>query len=115
MLVDDSAIDWYDTAQVGLHRLEDMLVWGDTEAADILCWIAADPDPDRWPVALYSRFHAAWLVYSCGMTEFLLRLLRNEFEEWPLSDVGLRTISDPRFLHDRDEETAWEQGINPWE
>ncbi|WP_052707759.1 hypothetical protein [Streptomyces rubellomurinus] len=109
-----SAEDWRDPAQAGLYHLEDMLLWGITEE-DFLCWVTSDENPDRWPVAVYSRCHAAWSVYPYGMVEFLLRLFRDGFDEWPISDMGLRSISEPRFLHDTDEEAGWELQERPWE
>ncbi|MFG2820828.1 hypothetical protein ACGFX4_15530 [Kitasatospora sp. NPDC048365] len=49
------------------------------------------------------------------MAEFLVRLLRDRFEEWPLSDVGIQGgVAAPRFLHD-DEEAAADLGHDPWE
>ncbi|MGW7445130.1 hypothetical protein [Kitasatospora sp. NPDC054795] len=51
----DTADDWEVPAQKGLYRVEDMLVRADTEAADTLARVAADPDPDRRPVAVRSR------------------------------------------------------------
>ncbi|MGK4586128.1 hypothetical protein [Kitasatospora sp. HPMI-4] len=114
-LADDTVNRWSDPSQTGRHRLEDLLIWGETAAADTLCWIATDPAADQWPVAVYSRSTLAWSVYPGGMAEFLLRLLRDEFEEWPISDDSLRDISRPRFLHDKDEEAAWELGVNPWD
>ncbi|WP_328399898.1 hypothetical protein [Nocardia sp. NBC_00403] len=99
----------------GRYRLEDLLIWGGTAAADTLCWITADPDPDRWPVAVYTHLDLEWTVYPCGMAEFLLKLLRNEWPRWPLSDAGLEDDPDPRFLHDKDEAAGYEAGLDPWE
>ncbi|MFD7497707.1 hypothetical protein ACFV8T_36110 [Streptomyces sp. NPDC059832] len=114
-LADTTVNNWAAPVQAGEYRLEDLLIWGETTAADTFAWIAADSDPDRWPVAVYSRFELAWSVYPGGMAEFLLRLLRDGFEEWPISDTSLRGVTRPRFLHDQDEEAAWESGTNPWE
>lgn len=114
MLASESADSWVDPAQAGLYRLEDMLLWGWTEQ-DFLCWIISGEEPDCWPVAVYSRFRAAWSVYPFGMAEFLSRLLRDEFDEWPISDAGLRTVSQPWFLHDKDEETGWDLQERPRE
>lgn len=114
-LADATVNNWAAPVKAGEYRLEDLLIWGETAAADTFAWIAADSDPDRWPVAVYSRFELAWSVYPGGMAEFLLRLLRDGFEEWPISDTSLRGVTRPRFLHDQDEEAAWESGTNPWE
>lgn len=114
-LADEAVSEWDASSRTGEYRLEDLLIWGETAAADTLAWIAADPAPGRWPVAVYKRSRAAWSVYPGGMADFLLRLLRDGFEEWPISDTSLRGIPEPRFLHDKDEETMWESGTNPWE
>ncbi|MER6399627.1 hypothetical protein ABT263_26810 [Kitasatospora sp. NPDC001603] len=113
-LADYAANQWA-PADRGQYRLEDLLIWGGTAAADTLCWITTDPDPDRWPVAVYSRLNLEWSVYPCGMAEFLLELLRDEWQQWPISDSSLQGMADPRFLHDKDEAAEWESGNNPWE
>ncbi|WP_175412326.1 SMI1/KNR4 family protein [Streptomyces sp. TRM64462] len=97
------------------YRLTQILVWGDTDSADTLGWIVGGPDPEKWPLAVYSRGDAAWSVYHCGMVEFLVKLLRGEFTECPISDTSLVGLENPRFLHDRDEERLAEQGIYPWD
>ncbi|MFD8696409.1 SMI1/KNR4 family protein [Kitasatospora purpeofusca] len=111
----DFAVNQWAPADRGRYRLEDLLIWGWTGAADTLCWITADPDPDRWPVAVYSRGDHEWSVYPCGMAEFLLKLLRDEWPQCPISDSSLQGMPDPRFLHNKDEAAAWELGNNPWE
>ncbi|MFJ4593607.1 MULTISPECIES: hypothetical protein [unclassified Kitasatospora] len=49
------------------------------------------------------------------MVEFLLKLLRNEWPKWPISDDSLQDVEDPRFLHDKDEAAGRESGDDPWE
>lgn len=111
----DEAVNRWGPADEGQHRLEELLIWGWTAAADTLCWITTDPDPDRWRVAVYSRGNLEWSVYRCGMAEFLLKLLRNEWPKWPISDDSLQDMADPRFLHNTDEAAAWASGNDPWE
>ncbi|MFJ7280587.1 hypothetical protein [Kitasatospora sp. NPDC098663] len=111
----DFSVNRWSSADRGRHRLEDLLIWGETAAADTFCWITSDPDPDRWPVAVYSRGDLEWSVYPCGMVEFLLKLLRNEWPKWPISDDSLQDVEDPRFLHDKDEAAGRESGDDPWE
>ncbi|MFD9591982.1 hypothetical protein ACFWA9_04385 [Kitasatospora sp. NPDC059973] len=113
-LADVSVNEWAPPFR-NLHRLEDLLIWGSTAAADTLCWVTTDPDPDRWPVAVYSRSTLEWSVYPCGMAEFLSKLLRDELQPWPISDISLQGVIDPRFLHDKDEAAGWEAGEDPWE
>jgi hypothetical protein len=97
------------------RELDRILVWGETDSADVLGWIVSGPDPGAWPIAVYTRGDAAWAVYRCGMVEFLLKLLTAGFAECPISDTSLVGMSHPRFLHDRGEELLAERGIYPWE
>ncbi|MET9652134.1 SMI1/KNR4 family protein [Streptomyces sp. JL2001] len=108
------ANEWADARAAEKYRLEDLLVWGETDEADILCWIAEESDPDRWPVAVFSRSDAVWRVYECGMSEFIVRLLRAEFDPCPISTRRLSGLSRPRFLHTREEMRLREAGVNPW-
>ncbi|MGC0319203.1 SMI1/KNR4 family protein [Kitasatospora acidiphila] len=113
-LADEMVDQWAPTGR-GRHRLEDLLIFGGTAAADTLCWITTDTDPGRWPVAVYSRMNHEWSVYPCGMAEFLLKLLRNEWRPWPISDDSLQDVVNPRFLHENDEKASYEAGADPWE
>ncbi|MFJ4188279.1 hypothetical protein [Kitasatospora sp. NPDC089509] len=49
------------------------------------------------------------------MAEFLLKLLRDKWQPWPISDCSLQGMADPRFLHSKDEAAGWESDNNPWE
>lgn len=63
-------------------RAHDVIAWGVTDGADILCWLTADPDPDRWPVIVWGRGTSPnWIVYDCGMVEFLRRAAAQEFKD----------------------------------
>ncbi|MFF3377887.1 hypothetical protein ACFYXF_33680 [Streptomyces sp. NPDC002680] len=105
---------WQESGNGSRYRLEDMLVWGQTNSADSLCWVTADPDPDRWPVAVWERQAGGWKVHGCGITEFLLRLLQGDFPECPVSDEALWGIQRARFLNIRDEERLLDAGVDPW-
>ncbi|WP_052032425.1 hypothetical protein [Streptomyces viridochromogenes] len=96
------------------HRLEDMLVWGQTNSADALCWVASDSDPDNWPVAVWERQGGGWEVHDCGMVEFLLDLLRGDLPECPVSDESLWGAQSARFLNFRDEERFLDAGVDAW-
>lgn len=96
------------------YRLADMLLWGQTNGADALCWVTSDPDPERWPVAVWARQDGGWAVHECGMTEFLLRVLRADFAECPLSVTTLWGRGSARFLNFRDEERLLDEGVDPW-
>ncbi len=111
-LADQGGNEWA-RADRGRYRLEDLLIWGGTAAADTLCWITTDQNPDRWPVAVYSRMNHEWSVYPCGMAEFLLKLVRNEWQPGPISDTSLEGVVAPHFLHDKDEAAAYEAGLDP--
>lgn len=105
---------WQRTEDGPRHRLEDMLVWGETNGADALCWVTSDPDPDRWPVAVWARQSGGWAVYECGMTEFIARVLEGDFDECPLSVTTLWRRGSARFLNFREEERFLDEGVDPW-
>ncbi|MFI5642591.1 hypothetical protein ACIA8H_34995 [Streptomyces goshikiensis] len=105
---------WTDPNAAATYSVEDMVIWGETAGADTLCWITGDAAPDAWPVAVYSRNDLAWTVYQCTLTEFILRILRAEFDVCPLSDASLFGLESPRFLSAREEAEMMDQGIDPW-
>ncbi|PJE97224.1 hypothetical protein CUT44_13725 [Streptomyces carminius] len=105
---------WAEPSLASLYRLDQILVWGETDSADTLGWIAKDQNPEKWPLAVYERGDGVWKIYDCGMVEFLVKLLQEEFTECPISDTSLMGITNPRFLHDREEERLAEQGVYPW-
>ncbi|MGW7434071.1 SMI1/KNR4 family protein [Streptomyces sp. NPDC054861] len=96
-------------------RLEDVLVWGDTESADFLGWLTDGEDPEDWPLVIFSRAEAAWLMLGGGMSKFLLGILTGKFRECPISDASLMGVGRARFMHDREEERLIEMGIYPWD
>ncbi|WP_416971945.1 hypothetical protein [Streptomyces sp. 4F14] len=95
--------------------LRDMLLWGGTNASDSLFWITAGADPEQWPVAVWGRQKGMWAIYECGMVEFIIRLLRADFDECPISVTTLWGRGAARFLNLRDENRLWDEGIDPWE
>ncbi|MFD5341945.1 SMI1/KNR4 family protein [Streptomyces hawaiiensis] len=105
---------WQGSEAGSRHRLEDMLVWGQTSSADALCWVASDLDPDNWPVAVWERQGGGWQVHDVGMVEFLLGLLRGTFPTCPVSDETLWRVRSARFLNFRDEERSLDAGVDPW-
>ncbi|MEV6208807.1 SMI1/KNR4 family protein [Kitasatospora sp. NPDC051914] len=72
--------------------------WGYDDAADVLCWITVGPDPDRWPVAVWSRGDQRWLVHEMGMVAFLVAVLAGELDECPLSDLSLWDEPSQEFV-----------------
>ncbi|MFJ9448322.1 hypothetical protein ACIRRH_41900 [Kitasatospora sp. NPDC101235] len=49
------------------------------------------------------------------MAEFLLKILCGDFDEWPLSEISLQEISNPRFLHYVDQAAARDRFEDPWD
>ncbi|MFF3584511.1 hypothetical protein [Streptomyces mirabilis] len=48
------------------------------------------------------------------MAEFVLRVLRSDFDECPLSVTTLWGRGTARFLNFRDEERILDEGVDPW-
>ncbi|TDU67040.1 SMI1/KNR4 family protein [Streptomyces sp. KS 21] len=74
-----------------------ILAWGATGGGDILGWLTTHADPDAWPVLVWERGSAEFRIHGCGMTEFLRKLLLDEFPTYPIS-LDLRS-ADWRFVH----------------
>ncbi len=93
-----------------------LIAWGVDASGDILCWAAGGKDPDRWPVVVFARQGwPTWRVSECGMVEFLLKSIRGEFEDCPLSGTDIWAINSPRFLHRREEQRIRNvTGRSPW-
>lgn len=92
----------------------ELIAWGADAGADILCWDASADDPSTWPVLVSNRGDSLWRRYDCGMVEFLLRTLRADFDECPLSDLSLWGTQPAVFLNEREEERLLKQGLDPW-
>ncbi|MFD0075022.1 hypothetical protein ACFVIY_21590 [Streptomyces sp. NPDC127166] len=92
-----------------------LITWGVTGSSDLLCWDASGDDPDAWPVLVRNRDDDLWRRYDCGMVEFLVRVLRGEFDECPLGDLALWGRPSALFLGDDEQRRLWSQGIDPWE
>ncbi|MFD4833773.1 SMI1/KNR4 family protein [Streptomyces uncialis] len=92
-----------------------VLAWGVSCGADILGWLTADEDPDRWPVVVWERHGwPHWKMYDCGMVEFLRRLFAQGFDECPLSDASLWGEPAPHFIHWREIDRRRAAGIDPY-
>lgn len=92
----------------------ELIAWAVDASADILCWDASGDDPNTWTVLVYNRDDYEWSRYECGMVEFLVRVLRADFDECPLSDLSLWGSDSVRFLNDRERRRLRRQGLNPW-
>ncbi|MEV6247176.1 SMI1/KNR4 family protein [Streptomyces sp. NPDC051742] len=93
---------------------EFLLTWGVSAGADLLCWLTQDENPDLWPVVVRIHGKDEWVLYSCGMVEFLRRLILEEFEEYPISLEPYAGHASPRFLTHAEQRRIRESGGNPW-
>ncbi|WP_443074822.1 SMI1/KNR4 family protein [Streptomyces sp. NBC_01431] len=105
--------EWRYAAPADRYPLDRMLIWGETSSADILCWVAVDVNPDRWPVAVWARHVGGWSTYECGMVQFLTGILTARLPECPVSDDALWGAAPARFLHAREEMRLREAGLDP--
>ncbi|MFE4415574.1 SMI1/KNR4 family protein [Streptomyces sp. NPDC056821] len=91
-----------------------LIAWGVDSSADILCWDASGEDPGAWPVLVRNRGANLWRRYDCGTVEFLVRVLRAEFDKCPLGDLSLWGVGSALFLNASEERRRLEQGLDPW-
>ncbi len=92
----------------GLAGAEPLVIaWGVDSGADSLCWDASGDDPAAWPVLVCKRGDGMWRRYDCGMVEFLLRVLRADFDECPLSDLSFWGVATVKFLTPSEESNYW--------
>ncbi|MFF7775146.1 SMI1/KNR4 family protein [Streptomyces tanashiensis] len=91
-----------------------LIAWGADASSDILCWDASGDDPETWPVLVHNRGDNLWRRYDCGMVEFLVRVLRADFEECPLGDLSLWGKDGLTFLTWREEQRRIKAGLDPW-
>ncbi|MEU9979585.1 SMI1/KNR4 family protein [Streptomyces sp. NPDC051014] len=70
-----------------------VLPWGSGCSANELGWLTLDPNPDRWPVVAWRRQisygDSRWKLFDCSMVDFLIKMMRAEFDECPLGDASL--------------------------
>ncbi|MGW7288158.1 SMI1/KNR4 family protein [Streptomyces sp. NPDC054847] len=92
----------------------ELIAWGVDASADILCWDASGDDPGAWPVLVYNRDDALWRRFDCTMAEFLVRVLRAEFDECPLGGLALWGRHPVKFLNRREYDRLLKQGLDPW-
>lgn len=61
-----------------------LLAWGATDDGDCFFWLTREPDPNDWPVVLWSRREEASHLFEGGMVAFLLAVLSGEHptSEW---------------------------------
>ncbi|MEU1412537.1 hypothetical protein [Streptomyces sp. NPDC005731] len=78
------------------------LPWGSGCNANELGWLTLDSDPDSWPVVAWRRQisygDTRWELFDCGMVDFLVKMMRAEFDECPLDEwvQGVACAHDAR-------------------
>ncbi|MFJ9757646.1 hypothetical protein [Streptomyces sp. NPDC101149] len=67
-----------------------VLPWGSGCNANELGRLTLDSDPDSWPVVPWLRQisygDTRWKLFDCGMVDFLVKMMRAEFDECPLDE-----------------------------
>ncbi|MGP3637485.1 SMI1/KNR4 family protein [Streptomyces sp. 24-1644] len=91
----------------------ELIAWGMDSSSNILCWDASGDDPEAWPVLVRNRDGKLWSRYECGMAEFLVRVLRADFPDCPLSDVSLWGRHPAVFLNQREYQRLLKAGLDP--
>lgn len=99
----------------GYDAPELLIGWGSTVEADLLCWRADSPDPNRWTTVIWRRHRAnpqCWSHFGHGMVELLCRFADRDIDEhWRTFDLR---YSGARFFHDRDLKRYRQARIDPW-
>ncbi|WP_314222226.1 hypothetical protein [Streptomyces zaehneri] len=84
-----------------------VIPWGSGCNANESGWLMLDQNPDKWPVVVWRRKisygDSRWRLFDCGMVEFLVRMMRAEFDDCPLGDASLWGRTAP-FVHWREEQ-----------
>ncbi|GAA4761343.1 hypothetical protein GCM10023329_03300 [Streptomyces sanyensis] len=93
-----------------------VLPWGSGCNANELGWLMLDPDPNKWPVVAWRRQircgSSRWALFDCGMVDFLVKMMRAEFDVCPLGDASLWGTTAP-FVHWREQQRRWLVGLDP--
>jgi hypothetical protein len=96
--------------QLGADRV---LPWASGCNANELGWLMTGPDPDQWPVVVWRRHDRPhWALFDCGMAAFLRCLMTADFDECPLSDLGLWGHVGT-FIHHEEQERRFHAGLDP--
>ncbi|MET7304124.1 hypothetical protein [Embleya sp. NPDC005575] len=90
-----------------------VLSWGVDHAPTLLCWLTIENDPNQWPVVTFNHGFLKWEIHSCGMVEFLIRVLRGEGPEDPLHGSPLWAAGTARFLNRHEASRLRSAGIDP--
>ncbi|GGJ71623.1 hypothetical protein [Streptomyces brasiliensis] len=104
------------TAEEEDYDAPELLIgWGYTVEADLLCWRADSPDPNKWGTVIWRRHWAVpecWSHFNCGMVELLCRFAdRDISKDWTFDDLR---YTGARFLHARDVKCYRQLRIDPW-
>ncbi|MGW9136522.1 SMI1/KNR4 family protein [Streptomyces sp. NPDC055681] len=109
-----NALDYWRGKAPGKSGRDQVIAWGVDSSADILCWRVTGDNPDAWPIVVWNQDDVIWREYSCGVVEFLCRVLEAEFDECPLGGLTLWGNASPRFLHRDEEQRLRASGLDPW-
>ncbi len=103
------------TAEHEEYEEPDLLIgWGVTTGSDLLCWHAADTDPNQWPTVIWRRHWAppdCWMRFDCGMVELLCRYVKHQIPDFWISDLR---YPGSRFVHSKDGRRYRRNHIDPW-
>jgi hypothetical protein len=74
-----------------------LLPWAGTTEGHTVCWLTADPDPDRWTVVFCDDEFEHWGEYSGGAVAFLRDLMSGRFRHDLFDEhlEGCEPVFDP--------------------
>lgn len=96
----------------GYDAPELLVGWGCSVDANLLCWRAEDPDPDRWTTVVFGAGDG-WTELDCGMVEVLCRWATNRIPYFAVEQMDL-PYAGSRFLGYQDEKRLRQAGVDPW-
>lgn len=96
----------------GYDAPELLIGWGCSVDANLLCWRAEDPDPDRWTTVVFGAGDG-WTELDCGMVEVLCRWATNRIPYFAVEKMDLPYVGS-RFLGEQDEKRLRQAGVDPW-
>ncbi|MFR9797223.1 hypothetical protein ACL02U_15130 [Streptomyces sp. MS06] len=91
-----------------------LLSWGTTPVGYDLFWRKRGNDPDTWPVVIVGYRSGTAVELSCGMAEFLVRMLGDPLDR-PVGITGIPGHPHSRYLSVREEADLEDAGEDPWE
>ena len=107
-------LEEFGTSGASIESPAEIIAWGGDPVADMLCWLCRGDNPDEWPTLVWNRGRDEWVVYECGMVEFLFKVLSAEFDECPLGITDAWGCDSPSFVHWRLQRARQLAGLDPW-